>query len=163
MAHSLTLSRRRAALAIAGSFAVSAAPAAAGAREAHISDRAVGAARQSLTDRQREITALLRGVHRAHGARARNVAFDVCAAALRRYDESQASLQAILLRGRVAPQSAALYRAGDPLLVLTNVIVRELTAWPAADAGWLDRFGDLETAFASHVAEHRQREASHGA
>ena len=58
------------------------------------------------------------------------------------YTEAMAGVAIV---GAGAQQSRTLYRQENPNKVLARVIVRELDGWPSTDAGWMRRFGDLES------------------
>ncbi len=159
MPNPFIVSRRKAAIVIAGTLAASARSAGAASLRPDAASLAARSARGSLDDHHRSIAGSLRGVRRAEGAQARAQAFERCKAALRAHDLSEASAVAGAA-GVSGTRTAAsgLYRSADPSTVLSQVIVRELDAWPVADAGWLERFADLEAAFQTHVAERRRTE-----
>ncbi len=150
MSQNFIVSRRTAALAVAGTLVAAAGPAVSGT----LPDSAL---REHPIDTHRfdgnhqHIATLLKRVRLARGAQARSDAFQRCKKALRAHDASEAFVAVSSSTADVA--SSMLYRSADPTTVLTNVVVRELDAWPKADAGWLARFSDLEAVFAMHVAE----------
>ncbi len=150
MSQNFIVSRRTAALAVASTLVAAAGPAASGTLP-------YSAFREHPIDTHRfdgdhqQIATLLKRVRLARGERARSDAFQRCKKALRAHDASEAIVAVSSSTADVA--SSMLYRGADPTTVLTNVVVRELDAWPKADAGWLARFSDLESVFAMHVAE----------
>ncbi len=149
MDRSFVVSRRKAALFLAGSFATSLGSAAAA--------DAVGPAPASASDASirlvhRRIAELMQRVRRANGPTARGRAFARCAAAIQALGTSEvASLSASAVR---SGRANALYRPADTTLVLAAVIVRELQTWPLHDDAWLTRFSDLEAALATHFNDH---------
>ena len=149
MARSFTVSRRKAALFLAGSVATSFAPAAAAVKGM---PQLLAPSNGNVRTMHRQIAQLMLRVRRSNGISERSRAFARCAAAVRGLGTNGiASLTAAAKRSDGA---TALYRPVDPTLVLATVIVRELEMWPAHDAAWLQRFSDLEAAFAMHVTEH---------
>lgn len=154
MPNPFIVSRRKAAIVIAGTLAASARSAGAASLRPDAASPAARSASWSFADHHRSIAGALRGVRLAEGAQARAEAFERCKAALRAHDLSEAS-SAVGAAGGTRTGASALYRSADPSTVLSQVIVRELDAWPVTDAGWLARFADLEAAFRTHVAEQR--------
>lgn len=165
MADPFIVSRRKAAIFIAGTLAASTGPAHAAslvrtdvALPMELNDC------ETLADGHRHIAGLLQNVRRATGAAGRAEAFERCKIALRVHDLSEVSMAASQDAGAGGAHAgeSTLYRYVDPSTVLARVLVRELTAWPKTDAGWLERFADLEAAFQSHVAEQERDEGYNG-
>jgi len=161
MADPFSVSRRNAAMLIAGTLAASARSAAgATSFQADIDFPANVSERGSFADVHRDIARLLQSVRRTTPGASRGKAFERCKSAFRVHDVSEASiatLEGIDGHGAIRDTST-LYRYTDPSTILVNVIVRELDAWPNTDAGWLERFGDLESAFETHVMEQERAE-----
>lgn len=155
MADPFIVSRRKAAIFIAGTLAASTGP---GGAASLRTDAALPEMSnyELLEDGHRHIATLLHSVRRATGAAGRAEAFERCKIALHMHDLSEASIAAAEDAGGGGAHTAAstLYRYANPSTVLTKVIARELEGWPKTDAGWLERFTDLEVAFQTHIAEH---------
>jgi len=161
MPDKVAISRRTAALGVAGALAAAARPAVADTL-ASIASPEHSSMTTSLHHHHRHITALLQTVSRSVGARARTEAFERCKNALRTHDASEAIITASneIAEQRFDTCTGGLYRHGDPATVLADVLVRELDAWPKTDAGWLERFSDLEAAYDAHVIEHERQSRS---
>ena len=151
MSNDFEVSRRTAALCVAGTLATATRPVVAMGLGDPASPRRVG--RGLLESDHRRITDLLRHVRLATGASARGKAFERCREALRAHDvlEAYGAASDNIVATSREGSNASLYRYADPSTVLSGVLVRELDAWPTKDAEWLERFSDLEAAFAAHV------------
>ncbi len=149
MPNPFLVSRRKAAIVIAGSLVAAGPSATTRVREMSValqpSDEDAGAAHH-------HILRLLKTVRTVNAGSERATAFASCKSALQAHDLQEASADSN--NGVIDAQPSTLYRYADPTTVLAKVIVRELDAWPTSDhAGWLERFTDLEAAFRTHVTQ----------
>ncbi len=151
MSEPFVVSRRRVAMMFAGTLAAS------GTAAAAFGPRAATAAElQTLSDDviHRQIGGLLSRVREARTDRSRRDAFERCKRALALHDSCR---MPVANAGTGSPASCSqLYRGCDSATMLARVIVRELDTLPIRDGSWLERFGDLEAAFASHLTVHER-------